>query len=292
MNEFPSHRLYITECPRDAMQGIGEFIPTELKSKYLNQLLKVGFDTLDFGSFVSPKAVPQLADTAEVLNRLDLEDSSTRLLAIVANQRGADEAVKFSQISYLGYPFSISETFQQRNTRKSISESFELVKSIQDLCLANNKQLRIYISMAFGNPYGDAWDGEIVEEWVAKMHEIGIRSLALADTVGSADAQLIHAVFAKKMDTYPHMEIGAHFHAHPSDRIMKVKAAWDNGCRVFDTAIQGFGGCPFAEDDLIGNIATESLLEFATTNSISHNLDIEALGEAQKISLEIFDQYH
>ena len=282
-----SSSIKITECPRDAMQGIMEYIPAKKKAIYLNSLLKVGFDTLDFGSFVSPKAVPQLADTAEVLSMLELP-SATRLLAVVANLRGAEEAVRHSPIHYLGYPFSISETFQLRNTRKTIAESLKLVREMYDLCGKNGKTLLVYISMGFGNPYGDPWSPEIAENWVSEMYKIGIREIALADTVGSADAKRISGLFKTLLPAFPAVEFGAHFHATPQLAREKINAAWEAGCRKFDVAMQGFGGCPFAEDDLVGNIATETLLAFLEEKGVESGLDREAFKLAFGKAGELF----
>lgn len=283
-----SNQVRITECPRDAMQGIMEFIPTDLKIRYHNALLKCGFETLDFGSFVSPKAVPQLADTAEVVEALNLDETETKLLSIIANRRGAEDACKFEQITYLGYPFSISETFQMRNTRKSISESLDLVKEMVDLADLHGKELLIYISMGFGNPYGDPWSPEIAEEWVDKMAGLGIRHLAMADTVGSAEPESISSLFNALIPRFPEMKIGAHFHASPEMRIRKIQAAWDAGCRDFDTALNGFGGCPFAEDELVGNISTESLLAYCADNAIGTGIKGGALNEAMSIAGDVF----
>lgn len=254
--------IKIIECPRDAMQGIREFIPTEKKTAYLNQLLKVGFDTLDFGSFVSPKAIPQMRDTAEVLAGLDMGQTRTALLAIVANKRGADSAAAFPEIAYLGYPFSISETFQQRNTNASIEESLERVAEIQDVCLQSGKQLVIYISMGFGNPYGDPWNVEIVQRWVDRLASMDIGIFQLSDTIGVASPESIRYLFSNLIPAYPGIEIGAHLHTLPHTWREKVEAAWDSGCRRFDGAIKGYGGCPMAKDDLTGNMPTEKMLSF------------------------------
>ncbi len=254
--------IKIIECPRDAMQGIREFIPTEKKTAYLNQLLKVGFDTLDFGSFVSPKAIPQMRDTAEVLGGLDMGQTRTALLAIVANKRGADSAAMFPEIAYLGYPFSISETFQQRNTNASIEESLERVGEIQDVCLQSGKQLVIYISMGFGNPYGDPWNVEIVQRWVDRLASMDIGIFQLSDTIGVASPESIRYLFSNLIPAYPGIEIGAHLHTLPNTWREKVEAAWDSGCRRFDGAIKGYGGCPMAKDDLTGNMPTEKMLSF------------------------------
>lgn len=254
--------IKIIECPRDAMQGIHDFIPTATKIAYINALLRVGFDSLDFGSFVSPKAIPQMRDTAEVLAHLDLTQTKTKLLAIVANERGAADACQFDEIRYLGYPFSISETFQLRNTNATIAESLERVRAIQDLCLKHGKQLVVYISMGFGNPYGDEWNVEIVQHWVNLLAEMGIKIISLSDTIGVANRETITYLFSQLIPPYPDVEFGAHFHTRPDEWEEKVDAAFRNGCMRFDGAIKGYGGCPMAKDDLTGNMATENLLYY------------------------------
>ncbi len=284
--------ITIVECPRDAMQGISAFIPTNTKIEYLNALLEVGFDILDFGSFVSPKAIPQLADTSEVLVHLNRETSATKLLAIVANLRGAKDAIQFQEIDYLGYPFSISETFQERNTRKNVQESWMLVNEIYKRCQDSKCELVIYLSMAFGNPYGDPWSIDIILEWLDKMQTLGINTIALADTVGTANVDQIGEIMYKGINTFPEAKIGAHFHAHPSERLKKIVAAYDSGCRRFDVALQGYGGCPFAEDKLIGNIATESLLSFCANRDIPLTLNQEALLKAQSMVGKVFEEEH
>lgn len=284
--------MKIIECPRDAMQGIHQFIPTELKIAYINQLLKVGFDTIDFGSFVSPKAIPQMRDTAEVLKGLELTSSSSSLLAIIANKRGAEDAICFDEITYLGFPFSISETFQQRNTNSGIAESLLRVEEIQQLCLAKNKKLVVYISMAFGNPYGDSYSPQIAIDWCAQLVEMGIKTLALSDTIGASDTQNVSALFSKVIAAFPEVEIGAHLHSRRDNSIGKIKAAFDNHCRRFDVAIHGFGGCPMAKDELTGNLATEDLLAFLDSHSVSHQLNTVELLTAYEKSWEIFNQYH
>lgn len=280
--------IKLVECPRDAMQGIAHPIATELKIRYLNQLLRVGFDTLDFGSFVSPRAVPQMADTAAVVEGLELNGTTTKLLAIIANLRGAQDACQFEQIHYLGYPFSLSETFQQRNTRKSIGESLLLVDQLQELCQQKGKELLLYFSMGFGNPYGDHWDVGVVEQWTEQMVQRDIRILSLADTVGTADPVRIGEVFSSLLPRFPQVEWSAHFHAHPTERRAKLQAAWENGCRRFETALMGFGGCPFAEDELVGNIATESLLAFCEESKIPTSIDRSALQLAQLTAQQVF----
>lgn len=284
--------MKIIECPRDAMQGIKEFIPTERKIEYLNKLLKIGFDTLDFGSFVSPKAIPQLADTAEVIEGIDLSLSNTELLAICANFRGAEDIVKFEEIRYLGFPFSVSETFQQRNTKKSIKEAFEEVLEISSLADKNNKDLVVYLSMAFGNPYGDQWHPDIVTNWTELLVEEGIEIISLADTVGSSSPESISKLFSTIIPAFPDVEIGAHFHTKPDAWEEKVKSAYDNGCKRFDGALKGYGGCPMAKDELTGNMATENLLAFMDSNLIEHNLNLEHFEEAMDFANFIFNKYH
>lgn len=279
--------LKLIECPRDAMQGLHDFIPTETKTAYINQLLKVGFDTIDFGSFVSPKAIPQLRDTAEVLSGLNLDDKS-KLLAIVANTRGAVDACQFEEINYLGFPFSISETFQQRNTNSSIEESLTRVEEIQNLCLKHNKKMVVYISMAFGNPYGDPWNLDVAANWSRRLHkDLGIEILALSDTIGVSDPTNITPLFEGLIGELPKVEFGAHLHSTPDSVLEKVSAAYTAGCRRFDGAIKGFGGCPMAADDLTGNMPTEGMKAFFDENKIGTNLDEEqfqiAMGEALKV---------
>lgn len=284
--------MKITECPRDAMQGINEFIPTKLKADYINRLLKVGFDTIDFGSFVSPKAIPQMQDTAEVLKQLDLSYSKSKLLAIIANARGAQDACAFDEISYLGFPFSVSETFQQRNTNSSISESLKRVEEIQQLCIKYNKQLLVYISMAFGNPYGDIWNADLVVGWAKKLSETGIKNIALADTIGCSDPENITALFSSIIPELKQVQIGAHLHSTKQKSAEKIQAAYASGCRNFDVAIHGFGGCPMAKEDLTGNIATEELELFARDNNIRLDLDTSELEKAYADSWKIFNNYH
>lgn len=284
--------MKIIECPRDAMQGIKQFIPTETKVKYLNSLLKVGFDTIDFGSFVSPKAIPQMQDTAEVLRQLDLSDTKSKLLAIVANTRGAEQACEFGEISYLGFPFSISETFQQRNANSSIAESLVRVEEIQNLCVKTNKELVVYISMAFGNPYGDVWNSDIVIEWTKKLSNLGIKIIALSDTVGVSDKENITYLFSNIIPEFKGVEIGAHLHSTKEKALEKIDAAYKSGCQRFDVAIHGFGGCPMAKDDLTGNLATEDLELYFETNHIPFNLNKQVLQQAYVESWDVFNKYH
>jgi len=277
----------LIECPRDAMQGLHDFIPTKTKIGYINKLLKVGFDTIDFGSFVSPKAIPQMADTAQVLAELDLSDTKTKLLAIVANMRGANDAVKYPEIDYLGYPFSISETFQIRNTNATILESLERVKNMQALCLKHNKTLVVYLSMGFGNPYGDEWNAEIVMKWMNELSQIGIQIVSLSDTIGVSTTESIEYLFSSVIPQFPTIEIGAHLHTLVGESGSKIKAAYQNGCRRFDGALKGYGGCPMAKDDLTGNMPMENLVYYlAGKNEI--NIDMEVLYDAMELADDVF----
>lgn len=278
----------LVECPRDAMQGWAHFIPTDRKIAYINELLKVGFDTIDFGSFVSPKAIPQMADTHEVIQKLDTTASKTKLLAIVANERGAQDAVLYDAISYLGFPFSVSETFQRRNTNSSLEESFNRVEEIQNLCIKNKKELVVYISMGFGNPYGDAYNEEIVFEWVDKMVALDIKIISLADTVGLATPQQVSSVTKYLVDALPQTEIGVHLHSTASNWQAKTDAALQAGCLRFDGALKGIGGCPMAGDDLVGNMDTELMIPYLKELNLLNNLDEEALKRCSKMASEIF----
>lgn len=278
----------VIECPRDAMQGIKEFIPTEKKAAYINKLLRANFDTIDFGSFVSPKAIPQMRDTAEVLSRLHLSGSRSKLLAIVANRRGASDAVQFDEITYLGYPFSISETFQLRNTNATIEESAGRVAQIQDICQAHGKQLVVYISMGFGNPYGDPWNVEIVQRWAGRLAEMGITILQLSDTIGVASPESISYLFSDLIPAYPDVEFGAHFHTVPDKWKEKVATAYQYGCRRFDGAVKGYGGCPMAKDDLTGNMPTENMLFYFLDEGIETGVDLDAFREAMAMAGSVF----
>jgi hydroxymethylglutaryl-CoA lyase len=281
-------KLKLIECPRDAMQGWANWIPTEKKIEYLNQLLKVGFDTLDFGSFVSPKAIPQMADTALVYDALDLENTNTKLLAIIANVRGAETAVGFDKIQYLGFPFSISETFQQRNTNSSIAEAFRTVEAIQNLCQKSDKQLVVYFSMGFGNPYGDPYNVEIVSEWAAKMSGLGIKIVSLSDTVGVADNQTITELFSGLIPQYPDIEFGGHFHATADNWELKIQSAYQAGCLRFDGAIGGFGGCPMAEDELVGNINTHNMIQYFENQGVNVGLNKTEFKKSIEMSRGVF----
>lgn len=281
--------IKIIECPRDAMQGLHNFIPTQTKIDYINQLLKVGFDTIDFGSFVSPKAIPQMADTKEVLAGLNLVQTNTKLLAIIANLKGAEMAVQYPEIKYLGFPFSISETFQQRNTNSSIAESLETVKAIQQLCVSNNKELVVYISMGFGNPYGDDWNTEIVEKWVKEMDHLGIKIISLSDTIGIANPETIAYLFKHLIPTFPNIEFGAHLHTTPNTWQEKIEAAYENGCKRFDGAMKGFGGCPMATDDLTGNMPTENMFFYFKNLNLEIGLNEAEFTNSLLLANQVFD---
>lgn len=281
-------RLKLIECPRDAMQGLHDFIDTDTKAAYINQLLRVGFDTIDFGSFVSPKAIPQMRDTAEVLAKLELSVSPTKLLAIVANERGAETACEYPEINYLGYPFSISETFQLRNTNASIAESMERTKRIQELCVTHGKQLVLYISMGFGNPYGDPWNVEIVQHWVNELTKLDIRIFSLSDTIGCSNPDNIKYLFSNLIPALPGVEFGAHLHTQPHNWREKIHAAWESGCRRYDGAIRGYGGCPMAKDDLTGNMATENLIFYFDEVDAGLEIDRSAFGKSMNMALEVF----
>ena len=277
--------MKIIECPRDAMQGFNKFIPTEKKIKYINQLLKVGFDTIDFGSFVSPKVIPQLKDTSKVLNSLDLKNTSSKLLAIIANLRGANDACSFKEIDYLGFPLSISEEFQKRNTNISISQALNIVEEIQDLSFKNNKQLVVYLSMAFGNPYNETYHTDIILELVEKLNHLQVKTIALSDTIGVSNPINISEVFSALTDEYLSIEFGAHFHTSVNSWKEKVDAAYTNGCKRFDSALRGFGGCPMADDHLVGNMPTEKIIAYFKKDC---NLNEAELAKALILSESIF----
>ena len=285
-------KIKIIECPRDAMQGIKEFIPTPKKVDYIQSLLRVGFDTIDFGSFVSPKAIPQMQDTAEVLAQLDLSQTQSKLLAIIANTQGAQIASTHKEIQYLGFPFSISENFQMRNTHKTIAESLITLQEILDIAAASDKEVVTYISMGFGNPYGDPWNVEIVGEWTEKLANMGVKILSLSDTVGSSTPEVISYLFSNLIPKYPHVEFGAHLHTTPDKWHEKVDAAYKAGCVRFDGAIQGFGGCPMAKDDLTGNMPTEKLLSYFTQQKADTNTSPMSFESAYNEASKIFTQYH
>jgi hydroxymethylglutaryl-CoA lyase len=283
--------MKIIECPRDAMQGMEEFISTEKKVKYINQLLRVGFDTIDFGSFVSPKAIPQLRDTADVLRKLDLTHTTSKLLAIVANTRGAEEAVGFSEITYLGFPLSISETFQQRNTNKSIMEALNTVEEIQSLCKKSDKTLVTYISMGFGNPYGDPYDMNIVSRFVDILNTLEVKIISLADTVGVSQPDQIKHLFSSLTQQYPATEFGAHLHSNPATATEKIQAAFEAGCKRFDGAIKGFGGCPMAEDELVGNLATETIISYLDSKAVPLTLNRDELAKSMMLADSTFSNH-
>lgn len=281
-------KIKLVECPRDAMQGWANFIPTEKKILYLNQLLNVGFDTLDFGSFVSPKVIPQMADTNLVYDSLNLDNTDTKLLAIIANLRGAETVINFEKIKYVGFPFSISETFQQRNTNSSISTAFKTVETVQNLCEKAGKQLVVYFSMGFGNPYGDIFNTEIVAKWAEKMNHLRVKVIALSDTIGVAHRGTITELFTSLIPHYPNIEFGAHFHAKHDNWQTKIESAYQAGCYRFDGAIGGFGGCPMAEDELVGNINTQNMIQYFENQGISLDLDKGAFEKSIEISRNVF----
>jgi len=284
--------IKIIECPRDAMQGIKDFIPTQNKVDYIQSLLRVGFDTIDFGSFVSPKAIPQMQDTAEVLAQLDLSETRSKLLAIIANTQGAKIASTHKEIQYLGFPFSISENFQMRNTHKTIAESLLTLQEILDIAYTSNKEVVAYLSMGFGNPYGDPWNVEIVGEWTERLANMGVKILSLSDTVGSSTPDVISYLFSNLIPKYPNIEFGAHLHTTPDKWHEKVDAAYKAGCIRFDGAIQGFGGCPMAKDDLTGNMPTEKLLSYFTVQKANTNTSPMSFESAYNEAKKIFTVFH
>lgn len=284
--------IKIIECPRDAMQGIKPFIPTAKKVAYLQSLLRVGFDSIDFGSFVSSKAIPQMQDTAEVLAALDLSQTQSKLLAIIANTQGAQATAQHPEIQYLGYPFSISENFQMRNTHKTIAESLITLQEILEIADQSHKEVVAYLSMGFGNPYGDPWNVEIVGEWTEKLAAMGVKILSLSDTIGSSTPDTISYLFSNLIPKYPQIEFGAHLHTTPEKWFEKVEAAYKSGCRRFDGAIQGFGGCPMATDDLTGNMPTEKLLSYFTTQKENTNTSPMSFESAYNEATKLFREYH
>lgn len=283
--------MKIIECPRDAMQGIDEFIVTDDKIRYINQLLKVGFDTIDFGSFVSAKAIPQMRDTREVLAGLDISATKSKLLAIVANTRGAEEAAQFQQISYLGFPLSISETFQQRNTNKSIAEALNTLSGIQNICESTGKQQVVYISMGFGNPYNDPYSVTLVEKFVDILNTLGVRIISLADTIGVSTPGQIKYLFETLSVKFSQVELGAHLHSTPQTAREKIQAAYEAGCKRFDGAIKGFGGCPMAKDELVGNLATETILSHLNEKNVPAGINLEEFAKAMAMADEVFPEY-
>lgn len=288
----PEAPIKIIECPRDAMQGIKAFIPTERKISYLQALLRVNFDTLDFGSFVSARAIPQMQDTAEVLANLDLSNTKTKLLAIIANVQGAESAASHKEIQYLGYPFSISENFQMRNTHKTIAQSIETLNEILDIASRADKEVVAYLSMGFGNPYGDPWNVEIVSEWTQKLSDMGVKILSLSDTVGSSTPEVIDYLFSNLIPQFPNIEFGAHLHTTPDKWHEKTDAAFKAGCRRFDGAIQGFGGCPMAKDELTGNMPTEKLLSYFTAQKQNTGTSWMSFESAYNEASKLFGAFH
>ena len=282
----------IIECPRDAMQGVRDWIPTKEKAQFIQSLLDCGFDTIDFGSFVSPKAIPQMKDTSELLSLLDVSNTESQLLAIVANIRGAEDAVMYNEIDYLGYPFSISENFQMRNTHKTIAQSIETLQEILNLADSKNKKVVAYLSMGFGNPYGEPWNVDIVGEWTEKLFNMGVKILSLSDTVGSSTPDIITYLFSELITKYPSIEFGAHLHTTTTKWKEKVSAAYLAGCRRFDGAIQGFGGCPMAKDDLTGNMPTEKMLSYFAAEKVITNINSMSFENAYNEASKIFNKYH
>ena len=281
----------IIECPRDAMQGIKDWIPTAEKARFIQSLLSCGFDTIDFGSFVSPRAIPQMRDTAELISLLDFSKSNSKLLSIIANVRGAQDAVKFTEIDYLGYPFSISENFQMRNTHKTISQSLDLFNEVLNIADSNNKTVVAYLSMGFGNPYGYPWNIEIVGVWTEKLASMGVKIISLSDTIGSSNPETITNLFTELISKYPHIEFGAHLHTTKDKWHEKISSAFQAGCRRFDGAIQGFGGCPMAKDELTGNMPTEKLLSYFTANKIQTHIHPMSFESAYNCATKIFTTY-
>lgn len=285
-------QMKLIECPRDAMQGIKEFIPTEVKASYINSILKCNFDTVDFGSFVSPKVTPQMRDTAELLRLLDLDSTQSKLLSIILNERGAQNAVQFDEISYLGYPFSVSEEFQKRNTNSTIEESLGRLEKIQNLAVNNNKEIVVYLSMGFGNPYGEHWEADLVIKWCERLYaDFGVSIHALSDTIGSATVETIDYLFKQLIPALPNVEFGAHFHTRRENAESMIESAYNAGCRRFDGAIKGYGGCPMAKDDLTGNMPTEIMLHWFEKNNILLPIDKNAFIEAMNESNKVFYAY-
>ena len=283
--------IKVVECPRDAMQGVKPWIPSKYKIEYIQSILSVGFDVVDFGSFVSPRAIPQMKDTHYVLDHLDLSSTKSKLLAIVANLRGAQDACSFSQVDYLGYPFSISENFQMRNTNKTIEESVKELKSIVELSIKKNKKIVVYLSMGFGNPYGDPWNYEIVQKWIDLLSKMNIEIISLSDTIGSAKKDDIKHVFSKSIVDYPHIEFGAHFHTMPNQWFDKIDSAYSAGCKRFDSAIQGFGGCPMAKEKLTGNFPTEKLISYFNSKNINLNINSFRFESSYNVASKLFSTF-
>ena len=282
--------IKLIECPRDAMQGLHNFVPTAIKAHYINLLLEVGFDTIDFGSFVSPKAIPQMQDTEEVLKKLQLSTTSSKLLAIVANLRGMQDAVHYEQISYLGFPFSVSETFQQRNTNSSIQQSLVAVEQMMELCSKYNKSAVVYLSMGFGNPYGDEWSHQLLEHWTQQLVERGVQIMSLADTIGVSTPDKINYILPHLTQQFPEVEFGVHLHSTPANWKEKIAAAYQSGCKHFDAALKGYGGCPMAADELVGNIATENVIAYLKDQGEALPLNMSKWHEAMEYSSFVFDR--
>ena len=284
-------RVKVVECPRDAMQGIKTWIPTNEKINYVQSLLKVGFDVLDVGSFVSPRSIPQMKDSREVLESLDLKSTNSKLLYIVANLRGANEACQHSQIDFLGFPFSISENFQMRNTNKTIDDSIDVLKGIISVSEKNNKKVVVYLSMGFGNPYGDEWNYEVLEKWISKINSLGVKTISISDTIGVSTPTKIDKVFKNVIKHFPRLEFGAHFHTKPSNWFEKIDSAYKAGCRRFDTAIQGYGGCPMAGDELTGNFPTEKLINYLNQKREPININLLNFETSYNEATKIFSNY-
>ncbi len=281
--------MKLIECPRDAMQGLHEYIPADIKAKYINQLLKVGYHTIDAGSFVSPKAIPQMRDTAEVIKMLDMSNTNSELLVITANKRGAETAVQFDEVTYLGFPFSISETFQQRNINSTIQDSLNRLEEVQNLCVQHGKKMVTYFSMAFGNPYGDEWSPHIVAHWAERLlKDYGVKILSLSDTIGTSNPETIDFLFQKLIKEFEEVEIGAHLHTTPDTSFEKIDAAVKSGCIRFDSAIKGYGGCPMAKDDLTGNMPTEHIISYLNNHNYDHGLNEEEFAKSMQMAVEIF----
>ena len=285
-------KVKIIECPRDAMQSIKTFIPTNIKLSYLQSVVDVGFDVVDIGSFVSPKAIPQLSDTSIIIDSIDLSNSNSKLLVIVANKKGAISASKFDKINYLGYPFSISENFQMRNTNKTITDSENELAEILFIADKANKKVVVYLSMCFGNPYGDPWNLDIVNKWVQKLSEMGVKIISLSDTIGTSNPESIKSIFNSVLKNHNEIEFGAHLHSDPNTWHEKIQSAYESGCRRFDGAIKGFGGCPMASNELVGNMPTEKILSYLNTKKISNNVNTLRFESCYNQSLEIFNKYH
>jgi len=285
-----NNNIKVTECPRDAIQGISQFISTRDKANYINSLFKVGFDIIDFGSFVSPKAVPQMRDTSELISLLEV-DNKTQLLSVVLNKRGAVKAASFDRVNIIGYPLSISEIFQKNNSNNDIKTSLSIIDEIQNICLKKNKTLLVYFSMAFGNPYGEEWNQEILLNYIKKIEEKGVQMISLADTIGNSSIDSIQSIYSESSYNFPHLDIGLHLHSERDEVYNKIQSAWNAGCKRFDVAINGYGGCPFAQNKLVGNIPSEELLNFLANNNIKHSLDLLAFESAFNQAKFLFNKY-